>query len=88
MAETKKGKIVMDGEITRYFDKEGNELHEGDMVTYASGRKEILYLTEDGTLGTDATNPSWLESGRAYPCQFGIYELTNDDMAEIVKVNY
>lgn len=88
MEEAKKGRIVTEGDITRYFDKEGNELHEGDMVINANGKKEVLYLTEDGTLGTDATNPSWIEKGMAYPCEFGIYELTDSDMAEILKVNY
>lgn len=36
---------------------------------------ETLYRTENGTLGTDATNPSWIASGRAVPCEYGIYPL-------------
>lgn len=92
-----KSKIIRpekEGEPYRYFDKEGNELHEGDVVVFDAEivpegkvRKEVLYLTTEGTLGTDATNPSWLASGRAYPCQYGIYELTNEDMKYILLVN-
>ena len=91
MEEGIKARIVTENDVTRYFDKEGNELHEGDMVAFDpvvfSGgkvRKERLYLTEDGTLGTDATNPKWIENGRAYPCEYGIYELTNADMEHCV----
>lgn len=46
-----------------------------------------LYLTVDGRLGTDATNPSWLESGRAFPCEWGIYPLENKEMFDIVKID-
>ena len=84
---------MTEGDKVRYFDKEGNELHDGDMVEFdavivpdGKVRREKLYLTSEGTLGTDATNPKWLESGRAYPCQYGIYELTNADMNYIRKV--
>lgn len=73
-------------EIIRYFDKEGNELFEGDSIRYESGRVEKLYLTDQGTLGTDATNPSWIESGRAFPCEYGIYPLDYEELKEIVKV--
>lgn len=93
MAEIK-SKIVRDGDTIRYFDKNGNELHEGDTVEFdlvivpeGKVRRERLYLTVDGTLGTDATNPKWIESGRAYPCEMGIYELTNQDMPHILQVN-
>ena len=81
-----KGRIITENEVTRYFDNEGNELHEGDSVSINGGKPQKLYLTEDGTLGTDATNPKWIESGRAYPCEYGIYELTNADMEDIVLV--
>lgn len=55
-----------------YFDKNGTELKEGDTIMYASGRKEKLYRTTHGCLETDATNPSWIASGRADPCEYGI----------------
>ena len=73
-------------EVVRYFDKEGNELFEGDSVRYESGRVEKLYLTEKGELGTDATNPALIESGRAVECEYGIYPLNYMDLQEIVKV--
>lgn len=70
----------------RYFDKNGEELHSGDIVRYSSGRWECLYLTDKGELGTDATNKEWIMSGKAYECEYGIYPLTKDDVAEIQKI--
>ena len=46
--------------------KEGNIILEGNTV-------EKVYLTTENELGTDATNPVWLENGRACPCEYGIY---------------
>ena len=43
-----------------YFDRNGTELHDGDVVQYVSGNRQKLYLTENGLLGTDATNPVWI----------------------------
>ena len=40
-----------------YIGKDGSELHDGDTVEYPDGHRKKLYLTEDGELGTDATNP-------------------------------
>ena len=71
---------------TRYYDKHGNELKEGDIIRFESGRTEKLYLTADGQLGTDATNRSWIRSGRAVPCDYGIYPLDHASMKEIEKV--
>ncbi len=71
----------------RYFDKNGTELSEGDIIRYEDGRWECLYLTDGGELGVDATNKSWIESGRAVPCEYGIYPLTYDDVKEVVKIS-
>lgn len=52
------------------------------------GKKEKVYLLEDQEhLGIDATNPKWIESGRAFPCEYGCYELTLDDLlvAEVIE---
>ena len=73
----------------RYFDMRGEEIHWGDTVLM-DGREQIVYPVEsttrlDGYLGTDATNPSWLESGRAYRCQFGVYLFERDDEPILVK---
>lgn len=67
----------------RYFDRNGAEIHEGDRIRYASGRVRAVYLTEGGDLGTDATNPAWIESGRAVPCEFGVYPLTREELEEV-----
>ena len=70
----------------RYFDKNGKEIFDGDTIRYNDGEEKKVYLTESETLGTDATNPAWIKSGRAVPCEFGIYPLTEDEMKEIEKV--
>ncbi len=75
--------ITVNG-IRKYFDKMGNELHEGDTVVYENGREEKLYLTTEGELGTDATNKKWIETGKAVECEYGIYPLEKADLEEIV----
>ena len=74
----------------KYFDKNGKEITEGCKIKYTHGDKSMervmeVYLTENDELGTDATNPKWIESGRAAPCEFGIYPL-NEEETEIVEV--
>lgn len=76
--------------IREYHDMHGNELHEGDVIRWPlSGREELVYKWRDKFdegLGFDATNPRWIETGKASPCEYGIYPLTDYDMAHIVKV--
>ena len=74
------------GELV-YVDKNGDRSHEGDKLKFESGSVKEVYLTDEGYLGTDATNPVWIESGRAVPCEFGIYPLEEDDLrgAELVR---
>ena len=84
MTETK-ARIIEENGIYTYLDKEGNELHDGDTIMWADGRMEKLYATEQGRLGTDATNPSWLASGRAVECQYGVYPLTWEEIQERPK---
>lgn len=74
----------------RYFDKHGVEITDGCTIKYDHADKSLIryekvYLTEDGELGTDATNPKWIESGKATPCEYGIYPL-NWDETEMVEV--
>lgn len=78
--------IIEENGTYRYFDKNGTELKDGDIIRYDSGNEEKLYLTTNGRLGTDATNPSWVKSGRALPCEYGVYPLEYGEMKEIVKV--
>ena len=64
-----------------YYDKNGVELNAGDYIRVnENGKPYMLYEWEDEYgntgLGTDATNPVWIEKGRAVPCEFGIYPLT------------
>ena len=72
----------------RYFDRNGKEITEGCKIKYSSGRIAEVYLTEteDGTLGTDATNPKWIETGRAVPCEYGIYPLYHADTEDVEVV--
>lgn len=86
--ESNKAKIIEDGNVFRYFDKEGNELHDGDFVRFdgevtvdGNPLEKVLYMTEDGELGTDATNPAWIERGYP-PCYFGIYAITDAKVLE------
>ena len=70
--------MKIDWKQMRYYDMNGNEIHNGDMVKI-DGRVQKVYLTEDGYLGTDATNPSWVERGWAAECEFGIYPFNESD---------
>ena len=70
----------------RYFDKHGTEITEGCKIKYEYGSIEKVYLTAEGELGTDATNPAWIKSGRAIPCEYGIYPLTRDETEEVEVV--
>lgn len=81
-----KATIVEKNNEYRYFDKEGNELHDKDTIRWDSGKTEKVYATVQGYLGTDATNPAWIASGRAVECEYGIYPLEPSDMKEIVRV--
>lgn len=77
-------KIVYEKDATRYYDIHGTEIHDGDTVLL-DGREKKVYLTEDGCLGTDATNPAWVESGRAAPCEYGVYPFYGADEPELVR---
>jgi len=67
----------------KYFDKHGKEITEGCKIKFESGRIEKVYLTTEGELGTDATNPKWIEIGRAVECEYGIYPLTREETEEV-----
>lgn len=67
-----------------YYDMNGEEIHEGDVVLI-DDNKEIVYLTDEGYLGIDATNPIWIENGRAVPCEFGIYPFNESDEPVLVR---
>lgn len=80
-----KAKILFEDDKYRYFDKNGVELHDEDVIVWDSGKEEKIYLTKQGQLGTDATNPYWIESEMAAVGEFGIYPLSENDLKEIAK---
>ena len=73
-------------QVAKYFDKNGKEITEGCRVKYPSGTIRKVYLTENGELGTDATNPLWIENGRAVPCEYGIYPFEYGETEELEVV--
>ena len=70
----------------RYFDRNGNEITENCQIQYPDGSIETVYLTENNELGIDATSKSWIESGKAYPCEYGIYCLSIIETNEVEVV--
>lgn len=75
-------KFNKDGTI-QYFDKNGTEITEGCRILFPNGRIERVYRTQDGELGIDSTNPRWIATGRAAPCEMGVYPLTNKECSEV-----
>ena len=71
---------------TKYFDKNGKEITDGCKIKFSDGRIKKVYLTEKDELGTDATNPLWIEIGRAVECEYGIYPLNEADTNEVEVV--
>ena len=56
-------------------------------IRYENGDIKKVYLTENNELGTDATNPVWIENGRAVPCEYGIYPLTKEETNKVEVAN-
>ena len=75
--------IKLEGKELKYYDKHGKEITDGCTIRYADGKEQKVYLTENGELETDATSPSWIESGRAVPCEFGIYTLDEEETEDV-----
>lgn len=71
----------------KYLDKDGREITENCRIRYENGDVKAVYLTENGELGTDATNPVWIKNGRAVPCEYGIYPLTEEETNNVQVVN-
>lgn len=74
-------------QVRKYHDKCGTEIKEGDLIRFEDGRIKKVYLTEDGELGIDATNPDWIRIGRAVECEFGIYPLNEEDERSVTVYN-
>jgi hypothetical protein len=80
---------VKNGQL-KYFDRNGKEIVEGCEIKFIHADKSLervekVYRTENNELGTDATNPKWIDRGLAVPCEYGIYPLTEEEteMAEV-----
>lgn len=82
-----KATILEEGGTYRYFDKNGTELFAGDTIRYDDGTTEKLFLSEEGQLGIDATNPNWHKKEGGPYGGFGLYPLGKNAMAEIEKVS-
>lgn len=80
-----KAKVIYSKHQFRYFDKNGNELFDNDVIVWDSGKEEKVYLTKHGCLGTDATNPCWIEREIAGVGECGIYPLNDEDLKQITK---
>ena len=80
-------KIIYEADNIRYFDNRNHEIHENDIVEI-DGKMKRVYKTEEGELGTDATNPAWIKSGRAVECEFGIYPFEEQDDVKLVKFKF
>lgn len=69
-----------------YYDKNGVEITEGCQLKFKDGSVQTVYRTVEDELGTDATNPTWIERGIAVPCEYGIYPLTVSVTEEVEVV--
>lgn len=67
-----------------YYDMNGKQIHAGDIILM-EGREHKVYLTDNDTLGIDATNPKWIEKGKAFPCEYGIYSFNREDEPILLK---
>ena len=61
----------------QYFDRNGTEITAGCCIQLPNGRVREVAAIDDPLypLGYDSTRQSWLDSGRAFPGQFGYYPL-------------
>ena len=69
-----------------YFDCNGTPIVDGCTIRFSLGNEAKVYLSEEDTLGIDATNPAWIRSGRAVPCEYGLYPLTREDTEDCTVV--
>lgn len=82
-----KATILEESGIYRYFDKSGTELFAGDTIRYDDGTTEKLFLSKEGQLGIDSTNPNWHKRDGGPYWGFGLYPLGKNELSEIEKVS-
>lgn len=71
----------------RYWDKNGKEIKDGSIIMLDGREREVVLLDDEERLGIDATNPRWIETGKAEPFQYGCYQLLVEDCmnAEVIS---
>jgi len=72
--------------IERYFDKHGEEIKEDMKLRHDDGTIELVYKSDDGDLGFNASNENWVgfdpNSRELYPLyQFPLseYEIVKEE---------
>lgn len=75
-------KIIYNNGNAQYYDVYGREILPGNDVLL-NGRIQEVVRTEDGYLGTDATNPAWIDKGWAEPFEYGVYPFNEKDEPEL-----
>lgn len=78
--------IKYDGKEYKYYDKKFRRISEGDLIKWDDGRIQPVLKSTEGYLGTDATNPSWVASGKAEPGEWGVYPFSHEDTTHILRV--
>lgn len=81
---------IQKGDIVSWL--EDGESREQAIARYECGKansEKVYEWYSDGQygLGFDSTYPTWIECGKAYPCQYGIYPISDDDLQDIVVVS-
>lgn len=68
----------------KYHDKHGHPITSGDYIKLPDGSRRLVSAIDDPQypLGYDSTRQSWIDSGRAYPGEFGFYPLSPDTAKE------
>lgn len=77
-------KPVSEFQKCTYYDMNGTEIREGDIVSMGDREWEVM-TTADGYLGVDSTNPKWVELGRAFKGQYGVYPFEEGDKPVITR---
>ena len=73
-------------QVMKYYDKNGKEITDGCRVKYPDGKIKKVFLTVNGELGIDATNPVWIANGRAVEGENGIYPFEYGETEELEVV--
>lgn len=84
------GRDIKKGDIVTWLEDEETPEQAIDRAKAGKGRIEKVFewsQENDLGLGIDSTNKSWIEDGRAYPGQYGIYPFNFEDLQDIIVVS-